>query len=73
MHRFIYLIYAGLVIALIYMVVMPFVLLYDDKTEVVGEVSYYIPEEGLQSHYHKEVELTKGKYSSKSKASDESE
>ncbi|UNM96890.1 hypothetical protein MMG00_03295 [Ignatzschineria rhizosphaerae] len=73
MHRFIYLIYAGLVIALVYMVVMPFVLLHDDKTEEVGEVSYYIPEEGLQSHYHKEVEMTKGKYSSRPGTSDESQ
>lgn len=72
MHRFIYLLYAALVAALIYMVTMPFILLHDDKTEEVGEVSYYIPEEGLQSHYHKEVELTKGKYSSKSEKSDES-
>lgn len=72
MHRFIYLIYAALVAALIYMVTMPFILLHDDKTEEVGEVSYYIPEEGLQSHYYKEVEMTKGKYSSKSEKTDES-
>ncbi len=72
MHRFIYLLYAALIAGLIYMVAMPFILLHEDKTEEVGEVSYYIPEEGLQSHYHKEVELTKGKYSAKDEGCDES-
>lgn len=73
MHRLIYLLYAALIAGLIYMVSMPFILLHEDKTEEVGEVSYYIPEEGLQSHYHKEVEMSKGKYSSKHQESHESE
>lgn len=72
MHRLIYLLYAALVAGLIYMVVMPFMLLHDDKTEEVGEVTYYIPEDGLQTHYHKEVEMTKGKQKSKHSSSDES-
>lgn len=65
MHRFIYLLYAALIAALIYMVTMPFILIHDDKNEEVGEVTYYIPEAGLESHYHKEVEMTKGKYTPK--------
>lgn len=60
MHKWIYLVIAGLVAVFIYMVSMPFIMLYQDHVEPVEAVNYYIPEAGLESHYHKEVELAKG-------------
>ncbi len=60
MHKWIYLVIAGLVAVFIYMVSMPFIMLYQDHIEPVEEVNYYIPEAGLEAHYHKEVELAKG-------------
>lgn len=62
MHRFfLSLLFLGMVGVFIYMVTMPFLLHYNDQTEDVGEVTYYIPEAGLESQFHREVELTKGR------------
>lgn len=73
MHKWIYLVIAGLVAVFIYMVSMPFIILYQDAQEPIEEVNYYIPEEGLQSHYHKEVELAKGKRARAAEAAIEAE
>lgn len=62
MHKLVYLLFIVLVAGLIYMITMPFIMLYEDQQAIVEEeVTYFIPEGGLQSHYHKEVEMAKGK------------
>lgn len=73
MHKWIYLVIAGLVIVFIYMVSMPFIMLYQDHIEPTEEVNYYIPEAGLESHYHKEVELAKGKRAREREAQERAE
>ena len=61
MHKWIYFVIAALVAVFIYMVSMPFIMLYQDHQEPIEEVNYYIAEEGLEAHYHKEVEMAKGR------------
>lgn len=61
MHKWIYFVIIVLIAIFIYMVSMPFVMLYNDDKQPIEEVSYYLPEGGLESQFHKEVEMAKGK------------
>lgn len=71
MHKWIYFVVAALVAVFIYMVSMPFIMLYQDHQEPIEEVNYYIAEEGLEAHYHKEVEMAKGRKARRAEAQQE--
>ncbi len=60
MRKLFYIFFAVLVVGLIYMITMPFIMLYEDHAEEIEVVEYYVPDTGLESLYHREVELTKG-------------
>ena len=71
MHKLVYLLFAALIAVFIYMVTMPLLMLYEDQAEEVEEVTYYMPQEGLEAHYHKEVEMAKGRKARRAEAQQE--
>ncbi len=73
MHKLVYLLFAALIAVFIYMVTMPLLMLYEDQAEEVEEVTYYMPQEGLEAHYHKEVEMAKGRRARAAEANAEKE